>query len=86
MPFDYMWQFLPYPVTNQEFYEGKTQENKTKPFFDFRDSIRVHLSKDSMEQWISTANRIEKNGMKNSMIFDRFHHLKSEIEMSKQKG
>ncbi len=85
MPFDYMWQFLPYPVTNQEFYEGKTQENKTKPFFDFRDSIRVHLSKDSMEQWISTANRIEKNGMKNSMIFDRFHHLKSEIEMSKQK-
>ena len=85
MPFDYMWQFLPYPVTNQEFYEGKTQENKTKPFFDFRDSIRVHLSKDSMEQWISTANRIEKNGMKNSMIYDRFHHLKSEIEMGKQK-
>jgi hypothetical protein len=85
MPFDYMWQFLPYPVTNQEFYEGKIQENKTKPFFDFRDSIRVHLSKDSMDQWISTANRIEKNGMKNSMIFDRFHHLKSEIEMGKQK-
>jgi len=28
MPFDYLWQFLNYPITNQEFYEGKTQQNK----------------------------------------------------------
>jgi hypothetical protein len=84
MPFDFMWQFLPYPVTNQEFYEGKTQADKSKSYFDFNDSIRVHFTKDSMEQLIAIAHRIEKNGMKNSMIFDRFHHLKSEIEMGKQ--
>src|SRR6185437_16150774 len=33
MPFDYLWQCLYYPVTNQQFYEGKTAPDKTKPYF-----------------------------------------------------
>ena len=80
MPFDYLWQFLYYPVTNQEFYEGKVQENKAKPFFNFPDSIRAHEKKDTIAQLQATAVRIEKNGVKNAMIFDRLHHVKSQLE------
>ena len=84
MPFDYLWQFLNYPVTNQEFYEGKTQENKTKPYFNFIDSIQVYENQNHIDQIISSAYRVEKNGVKNSLVFDRLRHLKLEIENDRQ--
>lgn len=80
MPFDYLWQFLHYPVTNQEFYEGKIIENKTKPFFNYKDSLRLYESKNHIDQLISTSYRIEKNGVKNAMVFDRLNHIKVELE------
>jgi hypothetical protein len=86
MPFDYLWQFLNYPVTNQEFYEGKTQENTTKPYFNFIDSIHVYENQGHIDQLISSAYRVEKNGVKNSLIFDRLRHLKLEIENDRQMG
>lgn len=84
MPFDYLWQFLNYPVTNQEFYEGKTQQNKDKPFFNFNDSIQKHEELNYIDQLISSAYRVEKNGIKNSLVFDRLQHLKLEIENDRQ--
>lgn len=84
MPFDFLWQFLNYPVTNQEFYEGKTQQNKTKSFFSYPDSIQAYNRQDHMTQLVSSARRIEKNGIKNSMIFDRLQHIKREIEYDRQ--
>lgn len=84
MPFDYLWQFLNYPVTNQEFYEGKTQENKTKPFFDFIDTLNVYEKQKHIDQLISSAYRVEKNGVKNSLVFDRLQHIKLEIENDRQ--
>lgn len=80
MPFDYLWQFLHYPVTNQEFYEGKIIEDKTKPFFNYKDSIRLYESKNHIDQLISASYRIEKNGVKNAMVFDRLNHIKVELE------
>jgi hypothetical protein len=84
MPFDFMWQFLNYPVTNQEFYEGNTQMNKTKAFFNYADSIKVYESMNQMEQLAASAYRIEKNGVKNSLIFDRLQHIKLQIENDRQ--
>jgi hypothetical protein len=84
IPFDYLWQFLNYPVTNQEFYEGKTQQNKTKPFFNFKDTIQLYEKQRHIDQLISTVYRMEKNGVKNSLIFDRLQHLKLEIENDRQ--
>jgi hypothetical protein len=83
IPFDYLWQFLNYPITNQEFYEGKTAQNKSKDFFNYTDSIQVFETQDRITQLISTSYRIEKNGVKNSMIFDRLQHIKLEIENDK---
>ena len=84
IPFDYLWQFLNYPVTNQEFYEGKTQQNKAKPYFSFKDTIQVFEKQTHIDQLISSAYRVEKNGVKNSMVFDRLQHLKLEIENIRQ--
>jgi hypothetical protein len=83
MPFDYLWQFVNYPVTNQEFYEGKTQQNNTKPFFNFNDSIQEYETQNHIDRLISSAYRVEKNGLKNSLIFNRLQHLQLEIENDK---
>jgi len=84
IPFDYMWQFQNYPVTNQEFYEGRIQENRSKPYFSYVDSIKAYENKNNIDQKISAAYRIEKNGIKNSMIFDRLQHIKLELENDRQ--
>ena len=84
MPFDYLWQFLNYPITNQEFYDGKTQQNKSKPYFNYIDSILVFEKQNPVEQLVSSVYRIENNGIKNSLIFDRLQHLKLEIEHERQ--
>ncbi len=81
MPFDPMWEFLNYPVTNQEFYEGNIQENKSKPFFSYTDSIAAYDALSEVDQYAATARRIEGNGVKNAMVFDRLQHLKREIEI-----
>lgn len=84
MPFDYLWQFSNYPVSNQEFYEGKTQENKSKTFFSYVDSINVYEHQTPFEQLEASAKRVERNGLKNAMIFDRLQHIKLEIENHRQ--
>ena len=83
MPFDYLWQLLYYPVTNQEFYEGKTTKNTSKPFFNYVDSIKIYEQQTYVEQLTASAIRVEKNGLKNSMIFDRLQHIKMDIENDK---
>src|ERR1700709_1064075 len=83
MPFDFLWQFLNYPISNQEFYEGKTQQNKLKPFFNYQDSIQLYQTQNNVEQLKASAERTERNGIKNAMIFDRLQHIKIQIENNK---
>jgi transglutaminase/protease-like cytokinesis protein 3 len=84
MPFDYLWQFLNYPITNQEFYEGKIQQNTAKPYFSYTDSLQLFEKQNHIEQLNTSAYRIQKNGLKNAMIFDRLQHIKMEIENDRQ--
>jgi hypothetical protein len=86
MPFDYLWEFLSYPVTNQEFYEGKFLVDKTKAYFSYADSIRVYLALSAIEQEKAEAIRVEKNGLRNSMLFDRLRHLKVDIENARRQA
>ncbi len=80
MPFDPLWQFLNYPITNQEFYESKFQINKSKPLFNYNDTLFYYETESEIERLQSSFKRIEANGVKNSMIFDRLQHNKREIE------
>ena len=83
MPFDFLWQFLYYPVNNQEFYEGKTLINKAKPYFSFPDSINAYDKQSEYEKLTASAARIESNGKKNGLIYDRLQQIKREIEYQK---
>jgi hypothetical protein len=84
IPFDYLWQFLNYPITNNEFYEGKIQMNKAKDFFDFESEIVKYDASSENDKLFDTAKRIEKNGIKNDMIFERLESKKKELTYLRQ--
>lgn len=79
MPFDPLWQLLTHPITNQEFYEGSTQMNTKKPYFNFKDSLLVYDNQSDAERLISSNRRIERNGVINSLISDRLEYNRKNI-------
>ena len=72
IPFDYLWQFLKYPITNGDFYEGKIQVNKLKIDFDYEKEIVKYNALSEIDQLFESADRIQKNGLKNKLIVDRY--------------
>lgn len=84
MPFDYLWQFLEYPIANQEFYDGKIQPNKSKVKFNYKQALVDYENQTELEQLKSSAMRIEKNGIKNPLIFEQQKYLKLAAETIQQ--
>ncbi|MFN3752483.1 transglutaminase domain-containing protein [Flavobacterium sp.] len=79
MPFDYLWQFLNVPWTNQEFYDGKEAVNKVKKNFDYLAEIEQHQTLSEEEQAFQAAERVEKNGFKNPLISKYHTYLKNQF-------
>jgi hypothetical protein len=79
MPFDPLWQFLHYPITNQEFYDRHFQSDASRTFFNFQDTLSVYEHETPVEQYISSARRIEQNGVKNSFIEAKLRVLYGKI-------
>jgi hypothetical protein len=82
--FDYLWQFLNYPITNQEFYEGKVQVDKSKKYFDFDAELKRQDSLSDIERVSESIKRIEANGIKNKMIYDYLTSKRKELEIHNQ--
>lgn len=86
IPFDYLWQFLNYPITNNEFYSGKIQMDKTKKYFDFEKEIAKQKILSEIDQLFDSSERIEKNGLKNSLIVERYQGKKKQLTYLRQNG
>jgi hypothetical protein len=84
MPFDYLWQFLKYPITNAEFYEGKTKEDKTRNYFDFEKKQATHNSLSEVDQLFESSERIEKNGLKNALIVTYYQTQRQNLTALRQ--
>lgn len=85
MPFDPLWQFLYSPLTSQEFSNGKTITNTDIPFFDYADTLILFEKQTLIDRLLFSGLRIEKNGVKNSLIYDALQHNKREVEYLKDK-
>ena len=80
IPFDPIWQLLNYTVNNSEFYQGKTEINKKKPFFNFNDSIAKQQSLTEIKKLRAANKRLESNGISNSLLHDRHQYNLRQIE------
>lgn len=62
----------------------QTQPNQSKTYFNFTDTLQAYEKLKPLDQLVSTVYRIEKNGVSNSLVFDRLQRLSFEIESEKQ--
>lgn len=85
MPFDYLWQFSEYPITNQEFYDGKALSENKRGLYNFSNEIITFQGLSDLEKAKTSAERIEKNGLKNKLISDRLEFQKKKIDYENQK-
>jgi hypothetical protein len=85
MPFDYLWQFSEFPITNQEFYDGKILSENSNERFDYIGKINALDSLSDFEKCTERANRIEKNGLKNKLIIESLNYEKAKIKNFKSK-
>lgn len=84
MPFDYLWQFLAFPLTRDEFETGKILLPKNGISFNFQDSIAVYEKQDESTQDIASIRRIEQNGTKNQLVQERLKFLRQKLEIEQQ--
>lgn len=84
MPFDYLWQFLNYPINNQEFYEGKIQVDKSKKYFDFESEIARYDNLSETDKLVETIKRMENNGGKIALVSERLDVKKKNLAYLRQ--
>ncbi len=85
MPYDYLWQFLNYPISNKDFYEGNTQLNKSPKPFDYKYQILKWESLSEYDRLVSSSKRIEEGGIGNKMILNKLLYNKKKIEYLNQR-
>ena len=81
MPFDYMWQFLNYPISEQNFIEGNFQQDKNQQVFDYDETIKTFLTLSENEQLAGLKERMIQTGYKNKLAKERFEILKKQLEV-----
>lgn len=84
MPFDYLWQLLNSPLTNQEFISGKTDATKGKINFDYQTEIEKYEKLSDADKAFECAARVQKNGLLNTMIVDYYNLKKKEFTVLNQ--
>jgi len=78
IPFDPLWQFLEYPITKQEFFNGKTNK-KNKTYFNFIDTIDKYEKQSKIERLLSTSLRIESNGINSYLDYHNLYSMRLNI-------
>ena len=81
MPFDYMWQFLDYPITEQDFSANRLIQDKNQESFDFKETIKTFLTLSEKEQLSDLKTRMVKTGYKTKLAKERFDILKKQLEV-----
>lgn len=83
MPFDPIWQFLNYPITNHDFYNRNTSIDEKKSFFNYVDSIAKYDNESELEKLESSIYRIKQIGITNVLIYRELKYMSDEIMTKK---
>jgi hypothetical protein len=81
MPFDPMFQLLNYPVTYKEFNNDNIKSKSGAAYFNYADTLSKFENAEPIERYTSAYERIQNNGIPNSMIKTKLTQLRFEIEV-----
>ncbi len=84
MPFDPLWQFLPQPLTFQEFIYGKPKTAVRKPTFHVLDSLAAYEASSDKAQLIGTIRRMEANRVIPPVVLEQLNHNKKQLSIALQ--
>lgn len=77
MPFDPMYEFLSYPLTNKEFIEGKPASTRTA--FHYADTLKQHLQLSVAQQKAAELRRLEAAGIQIDLLLKQQQFLKKSL-------
>ena len=80
MPFDPLFQFLSYPLTNKEFINATTASTKT--VFRYSDTLEHHVQLSSQQQMAAELRRMEAAGIQIDLLLKRQQYLKTVLQSS----
>jgi hypothetical protein len=80
MPYDYMWQLNAKPITNDDFYNDITESDLIANPYDFNAAIEHFAAVAEPEKMLKQLERIEKAGLKNNFIKEKYTALKKNFE------
>ncbi len=80
MPFDYIWQLNEKPISNDDFYQDVTQSDVIANSFDFNGAIAEFEGLSEPERMAKQIERLEKTGLKNDFIKEKYTALKMNWE------
>jgi len=78
MPFDPMYQFLSYPLTNKEFINGTPAAGKA--LFNYNDTLVQYSRLSSIQQMSAELRRLEAAGIANDLLLQRQYYLKKGVQ------
>jgi len=84
MPFDPMQQMLDYPISYDDFDNGRFTAGSDEKYYNYKDSLIKYEKLDPLNQYLITQSRIQNNGTGNTMINTKKSQLKMEIEIINQ--
>ncbi|HMK04087.1 MAG TPA: transglutaminase domain-containing protein [Ferruginibacter sp.] len=84
MPFDPMYQFLSYPLTNREFMDGTAASGKS--LFNYNDSIKQHAALSPAVQKAAQLRRLEAAGVVNDLVRERRAYLMKGLQNAASKN
>jgi hypothetical protein len=80
MPFDPLYQFLSYPLTNREFIDAKPPSAKVE--FHYSDTLKQHLLLSPPQQTAAELRRMEAAGVQIDLLLKRQQYLKKVLQSS----
>lgn len=81
MPFDYMWQFLDYPITEKDFLNNNFVQNTKEKPFDYNETIINFQKLSESEQLEALKSRMIQTGVTTKLAKERFEILKKQLDV-----
>ena len=81
MPFDYMLQFLSYPITEKDFINNNFTQNTKNEAFDYNETIINFQKLSESEQLNSLKSRMIQTGVTTKLAKERFEILKKQLDV-----
>ncbi|MEO8111706.1 MAG: transglutaminase domain-containing protein, partial [Ginsengibacter sp.] len=78
MPFDPLYQFLSYPISNRDFIDGTAPNNKA--LFNYKDTLVQYNQFSLRQQMAGELRRMEGAGIENDLLQERRQYLKKGLQ------